>query len=142
VAGEKRGHWRKQLVAFTVASSPAMIGWAKVTHCGVVKAPRHVAQGLEVANSDESIRSVRDLGGYGGRSRIVAEVHPRCDISYPSSLSICAGHESPRRTRIRAHDSLAARFSGLGYFHCTVPLDPHSVNLTAQLAGRFAPNFM
>jgi hypothetical protein len=49
--GEKGGYWRKQLVAFTVASSPTMIGWAKVTHCGVVKAPRHVAQGREVANS-------------------------------------------------------------------------------------------
>jgi hypothetical protein len=43
--GEGRGHWRKQFVAFTVASSPAMNGWAKVTHCDVVKAPKHVAQG-------------------------------------------------------------------------------------------------
>jgi hypothetical protein len=115
-AGEKRGHSRKQLVAFTVASSLAMIGWAKVTHYGVVKAPRHVAQGLKVANSSESIRSVCDSDGYGGQSRIVAGVHPRCDISYPSSLSICTRHESPRRTRIRAHGSSAARFSGLGYF--------------------------
>jgi hypothetical protein len=86
-----------------VASSPAMNGWAKVTHCDVVKAPRHVAQGREVANSSESIRSGRDSGRYGDRSRIVAGVHPRCDISYPSSLSICARHESPRRARIRAH---------------------------------------
>jgi hypothetical protein len=61
-------HWRKQLVAFTVASSPAMIKWAKVTHGGVIKAPRHVAQGLEVANSSESIRRGRDSGGYGGPS--------------------------------------------------------------------------
>jgi hypothetical protein len=65
-----------------VASSPAITGWAKVTHGGVVKVPRHMAQGHEVANSSESIRSGRDTGGYGGRSRIVAGVHPRCDISY------------------------------------------------------------
>jgi hypothetical protein len=76
-----------------VASSPAMNGWAKVTHCDVVKAPKHVAQGREVANSGESIRSGRDSGGYVGRSGIVVGVHPRCDISYPSSLSICAGHK-------------------------------------------------
>jgi hypothetical protein len=67
-AGEKGVHWRKQLVAFTMASSPTMIGWAKVTHCDVVKAPNHVAQGREVANSGESIRSGRDSSGYGGRS--------------------------------------------------------------------------
>jgi hypothetical protein len=65
-----------------VAGSPAMIGWAKMTHCGMVKAPRHVAQGREVANSGKPIQSGRDTSGYGGRSRIVAGVHPRCDISY------------------------------------------------------------
>jgi hypothetical protein len=43
---------------------------------------------------------------------------------------------------IRAHGSSAARFSGFGYFQCTVPLDPQLVSLTAQLAGRFAPNSM
>jgi hypothetical protein len=74
-----------------------MIGWAKVTHGGVVKAPSHVAQGHEVANSGEPIRSDRDSGGYGGRGRRVARVHPRCDISYPSALSNYAGHESPRQ---------------------------------------------
>jgi nitrous oxidase accessory protein NosD len=70
-AGEGRGYWSKQFVAFTAASSPAMNGWAKV-HCDVVKAPKHVAQGCEVANSGESIRSDRDSGGYGGRSGTVA----------------------------------------------------------------------
>jgi hypothetical protein len=68
-------------VAFTVASSPAMNGGSKVTHCDVVKAPKHVTQGREVANSGESIRNGRDSGGYGGQSGIVAGVHPRCDIS-------------------------------------------------------------
>jgi hypothetical protein len=76
---------------------------ATVTHCGGVKAPRHVAQGREVTNSGEPIQSGRVLGGYGGRSRIVAGVHPWYDISYPSSLSICAGHESPLRARIWVH---------------------------------------
>jgi hypothetical protein len=108
-AGEKGVHWRKQLVAFTVASSPAVNGGAKVTHCNVVKAPKHVAQDREVANSGESIKSGRDSREYGGRSRIVAGVHPRCDIYYPSSLSICARHESPRLARIWAHGSPAAR---------------------------------
>jgi hypothetical protein len=81
--GRREGvFWRKRLVAFTVAGSPATIRWAKMTHCGMVKAPRHVAQGREVANSGESIQSGRDTSGYGIRSRIVAGVHPRCDISY------------------------------------------------------------
>jgi hypothetical protein len=40
--GEKEVHWRKRLVAFIVASSPAITVWAKMTHGGVVKAPRHV----------------------------------------------------------------------------------------------------
>jgi hypothetical protein len=71
-AGEKRVHSRKQLVAFTVASSPAMNGWAKVTHYDVVKAPKHVAQGREVANSGEFIRSSRESGGYNGRRETVA----------------------------------------------------------------------
>jgi hypothetical protein len=38
-----------------MVSSPAMIGWAKVTHCDVVKALKHVAHGHKVANSGESI---------------------------------------------------------------------------------------
>jgi hypothetical protein len=67
-AGEKGVHWRKQLVAFTMASSPTMIGWAKVTHGSVVKAPRHVAQGRKMANSGLSIRRGHDSGGYGDRS--------------------------------------------------------------------------
>jgi hypothetical protein len=71
-AGEGRGYWCKQFVAFTVASSPAMSGWAKVTQYDVVKAPKHVAQGREVANSGEFNRSGRDSGGYGGRSGTVA----------------------------------------------------------------------
>jgi hypothetical protein len=86
-----------------VASSPAITGWDKVTHCGVVKAPRQVEQGCVVANSGEPIQSGRDSGGYGGRSRIVAGVHPRGDISYPSMLSNYAEHESLWRARIRAH---------------------------------------
>jgi hypothetical protein len=101
--GEKGVHWRKRLVAFTVASSPAITRYAyhELLRCG--KTPGHVAQGHEVANSGQSNRSGRDTGGYVDRSRIVVGVHPGCDISYPSSLSICAGHESPRRARIRAH---------------------------------------
>jgi hypothetical protein len=74
-----------------------MIGWAKMTHCGMVKAPRHVAQGRQVANSGEPIQSGCDSSGYDSWSRIVAGVHPRGDISYPSSLSICARHDSPWR---------------------------------------------
>jgi hypothetical protein len=37
----------------TVASSPAITGWANMSHGGVVKVPRHVAQGCEVSNSGE-----------------------------------------------------------------------------------------
>jgi hypothetical protein len=78
-----------------MAGSPATIGWAKMTHCGMVKAPRHVAQGREVANSGEPIQSGRDSGRYDDRSRIVAGVHLRGDISYPSSLSIYAAGTNP-----------------------------------------------
>jgi hypothetical protein len=69
-----------------VASSPAINGWAEVTHCGVVKAPRHVAHGRGAANSGEPIQSSRDSSGYGSRSRIVAGVHPLGDISYPLAV--------------------------------------------------------
>jgi hypothetical protein len=101
--GEKEVHWRKRLVSFTVASSSAITGWADMTHCGVVKAPRHVAQGCGVANSGEPIQIGYDSGGYGGRSRIVAGVHPRGDISYTPchyptapSTNHRGGHESGR----------------------------------------------
>jgi hypothetical protein len=64
--GEKGVLWRKRLVAFAVSGSQATIGWAKMTHSGMVKAPRHVAHGCEVANSGEPIQSGRDSGGYSG----------------------------------------------------------------------------
>jgi hypothetical protein len=51
--GEKEVHWRKRLVAVTVASSPAITGSANMSHGGVVKVPRHVAQGCKVSNSSE-----------------------------------------------------------------------------------------
>jgi hypothetical protein len=51
--GEKEVHWRKRLVAITMASSPAITGWANMSHGDVVKVPRHVAQGCEVSNSSE-----------------------------------------------------------------------------------------
>jgi hypothetical protein len=40
-------------VPITVASSPAITGWAKMSQGVVVKAPRHMAQGCEVSNSGE-----------------------------------------------------------------------------------------
>jgi hypothetical protein len=49
-----------------MVGSPALIGWAKMTHCGVVKALRHVAQGRKVANSGEPIQSGRDSSGTTG----------------------------------------------------------------------------
>jgi hypothetical protein len=36
-----------------VASSPAITGWANMSHGGVVKVSRHVAQGCEVSNFGE-----------------------------------------------------------------------------------------
>jgi hypothetical protein len=36
-----------------VASSPAITGWANMSHGGVVKVPTHVAQGCEVSNSSD-----------------------------------------------------------------------------------------
>jgi hypothetical protein len=74
-----------------------------MTHRDMVKAPRHMAQGREVANSGEPIQSGRDTSGYGGRSRIVVGVHPRCDISYLLAVIHLRGHESLWRARIRAH---------------------------------------
>jgi hypothetical protein len=34
-----------------VASSPAITGWANMSHGSVVKMPMHVAQGCKVSNS-------------------------------------------------------------------------------------------
>jgi hypothetical protein len=70
-----------------VASSPATTGRANVSHGSVVNVPRHVSQDSEVAISGEPIRSNCDLLGYGGRSKIVAGVYPRCDIYLPPALS-------------------------------------------------------
>jgi hypothetical protein len=92
----ERGALAQAMVAFTVASSPAFTGWAEVTHCGVVRAPRHVAHDCGVANSGEPIQSDRDTSGYGGQSRIVVGVHPLGDISY----SLCV--IQLRRARITA----------------------------------------
>jgi hypothetical protein len=44
--GEKEVHWRKRLVAITVASSPTTTGWANMSHIDVVK-------GCVVSNSGE-----------------------------------------------------------------------------------------
>jgi hypothetical protein len=65
-----------------------MNGWAKVTHCNAVKAPKHVAQGHEVANSGEFIRIGRESGGHDDRSETVAQVHPQGDFYYPEQLSV------------------------------------------------------
>jgi hypothetical protein len=70
-----------------VASSPATTGRANVSHDGEVNVPRHVAQGCEVAISGKPIQIDRGLLGYGGRSKIVVEVYPQCDIYLPLMLS-------------------------------------------------------
>jgi hypothetical protein len=127
-------HWRKRLVAFTVASSPTITRWAKMTHGGVVKALRHVVQGCRGGNSGEPIQSDRDTSGYRGRSKIAAGVHPRGDISYLSALSNYAGHESPWLAQFRVHGSSAARFSGLGYFSVLYHWKPNSERLIARVA--------
>ena len=46
-------HWRTRLVAITVATSPAITGWVSMSHGGMVKVLRHVAQDREVSNSGE-----------------------------------------------------------------------------------------
>jgi hypothetical protein len=58
-----------------------------VSHGGEVNVPRHVAQGREVAIFSEPIQINRGLLGYGGQSKIVAEVYPRHDIYLPPMLS-------------------------------------------------------
>jgi hypothetical protein len=82
--------WRKRLVAFTVAGSPATIGWAKMTHFGVVKAPRHVAQGREVANSSEPIQSGRDSSDMAAGVNLWSEfIHGAIFLTllrYPTAL--------------------------------------------------------
>jgi hypothetical protein len=58
--GEEGVHRRTRLVAITVATSPAITGWANMSHGGVVKVSRHVVQGCEVSNSSEG-RSEADV---------------------------------------------------------------------------------
>jgi hypothetical protein len=74
--GEETSHWRGDSWSITVASSPAITGWTNVSHGGEVNEPRHVVQGCEVAISGEPTQGGRDTLGYGGRSKIVAKVHP------------------------------------------------------------------
>jgi hypothetical protein len=85
-AGEE-GYWRARLVAITVASSPATTRRANVSHGDEINVPRHVEQGREVSISGEPIQIDRGLLGYGGWSKIVAGVYPRCDIYGPPVLS-------------------------------------------------------
>jgi hypothetical protein len=94
--------WRKRLVAFTVAGSPAAIGLSKVTHDSVVKVPRHVAQGCEVANSGEPIKAaVTQAGTTTGVEYWPEFIHGvifLTPLRYPTALSTnhCGGHESGR----------------------------------------------
>jgi hypothetical protein len=92
--------WRKRLVAFTVAGSPVTTGWAKVTHGGVVKVPRHMAQGCEVANSGEPIKAVVTQVGTAARVEYWPEfIHGvifLTPLHYPTAPSTNhrVGHES------------------------------------------------
>jgi hypothetical protein len=96
--------------------------------------PGYVAQGREVANSGEPIHSGCVSGGYDGRSRIVAGVHPRRDISLPLCVIqlrrariIAAvanpGARSPAVSSLSWHSDLA-----------TVPLKLDSERLTDRIA--------
>ena len=87
VVGKKEVYWRTRLVATTVASSPAIIGWANMSHGGEVNVSRHVAHDRAMASSGEPIQHNRGLLGYGGRSKIVAGAYPRRDIYLPPVLS-------------------------------------------------------
>jgi hypothetical protein len=51
--GEEEGHWCTRLVAITVATSQAITRQVSMSHGGVVRVPRHVAQDREVSNSGE-----------------------------------------------------------------------------------------
>jgi hypothetical protein len=82
-AREGEEYWRKRLVAFTVAGSSAMTGRARASHYDEL-------QRLGTCHPSGKWLSLVNLsttavipGGYGGRSRIVAGVHPRDDISLP-----------------------------------------------------------
>jgi hypothetical protein len=104
--------------------------------------PGHVAQGCEVANSGEPIRSGRDSGGYGGRSRIVARVHPWCDISY--LLAVIHLHGA-RITAASANPG--ARSPAVSYLNWrsdldTVPLKTRFRAPDRAYLGQFAPNFV
>jgi hypothetical protein len=55
---ETHGGQRGGVLAYAIGGNyrgklQAITGWAIMSHCGVVKVPRHVAQGREVSNSGE-----------------------------------------------------------------------------------------
>jgi hypothetical protein len=135
-------YWRKRFVAFTVASSPAITGWAKVTHCGMVKALRHVVQGCGFANSGEPIESGHDSSGYGDRSRIVAGVHPRGDISYPLAvIQLRRARITPPGPNPGARSLAVSSLSWCSDLD-TVPSRSSFSQSDRACLGHFAPNFM
>jgi hypothetical protein len=96
--------------------------------------PGHVAQGRKVANSSEPIHNGCDSGGYGDRSRIVAGVHPRRDISLPLCII------QLRRARITAAGAnLGTRSPAVSSLSwrsdlVTIPLKPDLERLTDRIA--------
>jgi hypothetical protein len=87
-----------------------------------------------VANSGESIRSGRDSGGYGGRSRIVARVHPRCDISYLLAIIHLRGARITASGTNPGAQSLAVSFLNWQSDLYTVPSKSDSECLTGRIA--------
>jgi hypothetical protein len=84
--GEEEGHWRTRLMAITVATSPAITGQVSMSHGGVVRVPRHVAQDREVSNSGEG--RFKATGRNRALSSSVVEIFsPRDVIRAPVSTN-------------------------------------------------------
>jgi hypothetical protein len=68
-----------------------------MSHGGVVKVLRHVAQDREVSNSGESRFEATGLRGHGGRTKQCPWLNNGEDLSTPRRYPGLSEHESPHR---------------------------------------------
>jgi hypothetical protein len=97
VAGEGEEHWRKRLVAFTVAGSLVMTGCARASHYDEV---------LRLGTCHPSGRWLtpvnlsefgREPSGHDGRAEQFPKLNSGEDLSTPRHYPGTSEHESPHR---------------------------------------------
>jgi hypothetical protein len=83
--GERGGYWRKEFVAFTVASSRAMDRLATQVHCDVLSFQDAWRMIVKRLTPVRIIPASRSPSGYGGHNGERARTNPSAKIFTPLS---------------------------------------------------------